>query len=79
MATPKIALLNAQEFEIECSSSNIVAYMIAIIETNLGELKTGLQVPVIPSEYSDLAYVFSEDAANTLLEHGDHDLCLETT
>ena len=53
--------------------------MIAITETDLGELETGLQVPVIPSEYSDLAHVFSEDAANTLPEHGHHDLCLETT
>lgn len=34
MATSKIALLNATEFEIECLSSNVVAYMIAIIETD---------------------------------------------
>lgn len=53
--------------------------MIAITETDLGELEMGLQVPVIPLEYSDLAHVFSENTANTLPKHGDHDLCLETT
>lgn len=56
-----------------------MAYLIAITETDLGELETELQVLVISSEYSDLAHVFLEDAANTLPEHGDHDLCLETT
>ena len=53
--------------------------MIAITEKDLGELKTGLQVPVISLEYSDLAYVFSENAANTLPKHEYYDLCLETT
>lgn len=72
-------MLNAQKFEIEYSSSNVVAYIIVIMEMDLGELKTRLQVSIIPSEYSDLAHVFSKDAANTLSKYGNHDLCLETT
>ena len=79
-ATSKIALLNTHEFEIACADSDAIAYMIAITETDLGDTKILLkQIPIIPSEYTDLAYVFSEEAANTLPEHGNHDLCLETT
>ena len=76
--TPEIALVNAEEFEAECFKSNATAYMIAITDVDV----TGNEVnaiPVIPSEYADLAHVFSEDAANTLPEHGPHDLQLETT
>ena len=72
-------MLNAQEFEVECSSFDAVAYMIAIIETDLGELETKLQIFVILSEYSNLAHVFSEDAANTLPKYKYHNLCLKTT
>ena len=79
MTTPKIALLNAQKFEIECLSSDKRVYIIAIIETDLRELKTKLQVPVISSDYSDLAHIFLEDTINTLPEYGDYNLCLETT
>ena len=79
-ATQKIALLNDQEFEAECSSSDAVAYMIAITETDLANPdEPPRQIPLIPSEYADLAHVFSEDAANTLPEHGNHNLLLETT
>lgn len=42
MATPEIALFNAQELEIECLSSYSVVYIVAIIETDLGELETEL-------------------------------------
>ncbi len=77
--TRKIALLNGQEFEAECSSSDAVTYMIAITETDLANLEEpSRQIPLIPSEYADLAYVFSEDTANTLPEHGNYDLRLET-
>lgn len=79
-ATQKVALLNAQEFEAECSNSDTVAYMIAITETDPADPEgPPRQIPLIPSEYADLAHVFSEDAANTLPEHGNHDLRLETT
>ena len=75
--TPEIALVNAEEFEAECFKSNATAYMIAITDVDV----TGNEVnaiPVIPSEYADLAHVFSEDAANTLPEHGPYDLQLKT-
>lgn len=53
--------------------------MIAITETDPTDPEgTPKQIPLIPSEYADLAHFFSEDAANTLPEHGNHDLCLET-
>lgn len=39
MAIQKIALLNSREFEVKCSSSNIIAYIIAITETNLVDSK----------------------------------------
>lgn len=58
-ATPKIALLNAKEFEAECSGSNAVAYMIAITENDLpGYEQMSKPVPLIPPEYADLAHVF---------------------
>ena len=79
-ATPKITLLNTKKFEAECSGSNAMAYMIAITENNLpGYKQMPKPVPLSPPEYADLAHVFSEDAANTLPEHGNHDLRLETT
>ena len=79
-ATQKIGLLNGQEFEAECSSSDAVAYMIASTETDLANPKEPpRQIPLIPSEYADLAHVFSKDVANTLPENGNHDLRLETT
>lgn len=53
--------------------------MIAITKTNLEELETGLQISIISSKYFNLAHVFLGDAANTLPEHVDYDLCLKTT
>ena len=54
--------------------------LIAITETDLANPgKPPRQIPLIPSEYSNLAHVFSEDVANTLPEYGNHDLRLETT
>lgn len=52
--------------------------MIAITETDSGELEIELQVPLIPSKYSNLVPVFSKDTANTLPEHRDYNLSLET-
>ena len=73
-------MLNAHEFQITCTDSDAIAYMIAITETDLGDTEILLKkIPVIPSEYVNLAYVFSEEAANTLPEHDNHDLYLETT
>ena len=73
-------MLNTHEFEITCANSDAIVYMIAITETDLGDTEIlPKQIPVIPSEYADLAYVFSEEAENTLPEHGNHDLCLEIT
>ena len=78
-ATQKIALLDTQEFEVEFYNSDAVAYIIAITKTDLADSKEPLrQIPLIPSEYADLANVFSKDAANTLPEHGNQDLRLET-
>ncbi len=72
-------MLNGQEFEAECSSSDPIAYMIVITETNLANHEEPpRQILLIPSEYADLAPVFSEDVANTLPEYGNHDLRLET-
>lgn len=59
-------MFNAQKFEIEYSSPDIVAYMITITKTDLGELKTGLEALVISSVYFDLAYVYSEVVVNNL-------------
>ena len=57
-----------------------MTYIIAIIETDLANPEESpRQILLIPSEYNDLAHVFSEDAANTLSEHGNHNLRLETT
>ena len=65
--------------EAECSSSDAVAYLIAITEIDLANPEElPRQIPLIPSEYDDLANVFSEDAANTLPENRNHDLRLET-
>ncbi len=73
-------MLNGQEFEAECSSSDAVAYMIAITGTDLANPKEPpRQIPLIPSEYADLAHVFSKDVANKLPENENHDLRLETT
>lgn len=40
MVISKIALSNKQKFKIKYSSFNLMAYIIAIIKTNLGKLKT---------------------------------------
>lgn len=53
--------------------------MIVITEIDLGETEILLKyILIILSQYADLVYVFSEKAANTLLKHGNHDICLET-
>ena len=43
--------------------------MIAIIDIDITRNKVNI-IPVIPSKYSDLAHVFSENAANTLPKYG---------
>ncbi len=73
-------MLNAQEFEAECSNADAVAYIIAISETDLANLKEPpTQIPLISSKYADLGNVFLEYVANTLSEPVNHDLHLETT
>lgn len=52
--------------------------MIAIMKINLGELKINLQIPLISSEYFDLAHIFLEDVINTVPKYRDHNLYLET-
>lgn len=64
---------------IKYSSSDILAYKTVITEIDSRKLETTLQVFLILLEYSYLAYVFLQDTTNTLLEYGDHDLCLKTT
>ena len=76
--TADIALLNAGEFEAECLSEGACVFVLAISEiVDRSILSTS---PItIPLEYLDLAEVFSEEAANTLPEHGPQDLALETS
>lgn len=78
MAMQKIALFNAQEFEIEYSNFDIVVYIIFITKMYLTEWKTEFEILVIFFKYSNLAYVFSRNAANTLLKYKNYVLCLET-
>lgn len=52
--------------------------MIAIIETDPTDLKRLLkQILLIFSKYANLIYVFSEDTANILLKHGNHNPSLK--
>lgn len=72
-----IALVNASEFEADCLTEGVCAFVLAISDVlNSSIPSTGPNI--IPSEYLDLAEVFSEEAANTLPEHGPQDLNLET-
>ncbi len=69
--TVDLALLNASEFEAECSMEGTLAFMVAI--SDILEVDNKVQatpVPTIPAGYLDLAEVFSEGAANTLPDHG---------
>lgn len=59
MAIQKVALLNAQEFEVEYSYFNTVDYMITITEIDPTDVKEPpKQISLISSEYADLVYVF---------------------
>ena len=70
-------MLNAREFEAECLTKGTCAFVLAISDIVDSSILTA---PItIPSEYLDLAEVFSEDAANTLPEYGPQDLALETS
>ena len=77
--TANIALVNASEFEAECLTEGACAFVVAI--SDIVDYSSTLGTPsiTIPPEYLDLAEVFSEEAANTLPEHGPQDLCLETS
>ena len=56
-----------------------MAYIIAITESDLADPKEPPRpILLIPSEYADLAHIFSEETTNTLPKHGNHNLRLET-
>ncbi len=76
--TANIALLNAGEFEAECLTEGARAFVLAISDIVDSSILSTPPI-TIPSEYLDLAEVFSEEAANTLPEHGPQDLALETS
>ena len=66
--TADIALHTTREFQAECLTEGACVFVLAISDIVDSSILTA---PItIPSEYLDLAEVFSEDAANTLLEHG---------
>ncbi len=77
--TANIALVNALEFEAECLTEGTYAFVVAI--SDIVDYSSTSSTPsiTIPTEYLDLAEVYSEEAANTLPEHGPQDLCLETS
>ena len=77
--TVDLALLNASEFQVECSMKDNLAFMVAI--SDILEVDNKVQatpVPTIPAEYLDLAEVFSENAANTFPDYDPQDLSLKT-
>ena len=52
--------------------------MIAIIETNLGDIEILFkQIPIIFFQYTNLTFVFSKKAANTSLKDSNDNLCLK--
>lgn len=69
-------MLNAGEFEAECLTEGIRVFILAISEIVASSILSTPPI-TIPSEYLDLAEVFFEETANTLPEHGPHDLALE--
>ena len=77
--TVDLALLNASEFQVECSMKDNLAFMVAI--SDILEVDNKVQailVPTTQAEYLDLAGRFSENAANTFPDYGPPDLRLET-
>lgn len=73
-----IALINARKFEAECLTEGACAFFVAISDIVDSSI-LGTPPITIPSEHLDLAEVFSEEAANTLPQHGPQDLALETS
>lgn len=71
-------MLNAREFEAECLTKGACGFFLAISDIVDSSLSSTPPM-TIPSEYLDIAGVFSEEAANTLPEHGPQDLALETS
>ena len=71
-------MLNIGEFEAEYLSECTCVFVFAILEIIDSSILSTSPI-TIPSKYFDLAEVFSEEAANTLPEHGSQDLALETS
>ncbi len=73
--TENIALVNGSEFEAECLTEGVCAFVVAI--SDIVEYSSTSSTPSIniPLDYLDLADMFSEGAATTLPEYGLQDLC----
>ncbi len=65
-----IPLVNASEFEAEYFTESACAFVVAISDIVDYSSTSGTPSITIPPEYLHLAEVFSEEAANTLPEHG---------
>lgn len=71
-------MLNAAEFKAEYLTEGACAFVLVISDIVDSSILSTLPI-TISSEYLDLAEIFSEEAANTLPNHGPQDLALETS
>ena len=70
-------MVNASEFEAGCPTEVECAFVVAVSDIVDYSSTLGTSSITIVPDYLDLAEVFSEEAANTLPEHGLQYLCLE--
>jgi hypothetical protein len=77
-ATPRISLLNAAAFARASKLADVQTFKLFIsVTTPVNSEATPVDLTNVPTEYHDLADVFSNKRANTLPAHQPYDLKIE--